>query len=61
MQDKVSRIAMTSDVMIRTNSMEWTKGNPDLKPRHDMEHRLQFSYNNNRLKAFIDAYFKQCF
>lgn len=61
MQDKVSRIAMTSDVMIRTNSMEWTKGNPDLKPSHDMEHRLQFSYNNNRLQAFVDGYFKRCF
>ena len=33
--------------------MEWTKGNPDLKPSHDMEHRLQFSYNNNRLQAFV--------
>ena len=41
--------------------MEWTKGNPDLKPSHDMEHRLQFSYNNNRLQAFVDGYFKQCF
>ena len=41
MQDKVSRIAMTSDVAVRTNSMEWTAGNPDLKPSHDMNHRLQ--------------------
>lgn len=61
MQDKVSRIAMTSDAMIRTNSMEWTVGNPDLKPSHDMEHRLQVSYNNNRLQTFLDGYFKQCF
>ena len=60
MQDKVSRIAMTSDAMVRINSMEWTVGNPDLKPSHDMEHRLQFSYNNNRLQTFFDAYFKQC-
>ena len=60
MQDKVSRIAMTSDAMVRTNSMEWTVGNPDLKPSHDMEHRLQFSYNNNRLQTFVDGYFKQC-
>ena len=60
MWDRVSRIAMTSDAMIRTNSMEWTVGNPDLKPSHDMEHRLQFSYNNNRLQTFFDVYFKQC-
>ncbi len=60
MQDKVSRIAMTSDVSIRTNSMEWTIGNPNLKPSRDMEHRLKFSYNTNRLQAFVDGYFKQC-
>ena len=60
MQDKVSRIAMTSDAMVRINSMEWTVGNPDLKPSHDMEHRLQFSYNNNRLHTFVEGYYKQC-
>ena len=60
MQDKVSRIAMTSDAIVRTNSMEWTVGNPDLKPSHDMEHRLQFSYNNNRLQTFVEGYYKQC-
>ncbi|MCI7119107.1 MAG: outer membrane beta-barrel family protein [Prevotella sp.] len=60
MQDKVSRIAMTSDAMVRTNSMEWTVGNPDLKPSHDMEHRLQFSYTNNRLQTFVEGYYKQC-
>ena len=60
MQDVVSRIAMTSDAMVRTNSMEWTVGNPDLKPSHNMEHRLQFSYNTNRLQTFVDGYYKQC-
>lgn len=60
MQDKTSRIAMTSDAMIRTNSMEWTVGNPDLKPSHDMDHRLQLSYNTNRLQTFIEGYYKQC-
>lgn len=59
-QDRVSRIAMTSDAMVRTNSMEWTVGNPDLKPSRDREHRLQLSYNTNRLQTFIDTYFKQC-
>ncbi len=60
MQDKVSRIAMTSDATIRTNSMEWTVGNPDLKPSHDMEHRLRVSYNTSRLQTFVEGYYKQC-
>ena len=60
MQDKVSRIAMTSDAMVRTNSMEWTVGNPDLKPSHDIEHRLHVSYNNSRLQTFVEGYYKQC-
>ena len=60
MQDKVSRIAMTSDAMIRTNSMEWTVGNPDLKPSHDMDHRLHVSYNTSRLQTFVEGYYKQC-
>ena len=60
MQDRVSRIAMTSDAMVRTNSMEWTVGNPDLKPSHDIEHRLHVSYNNSRLQTFVEGYYKQC-
>ena len=60
MQDKVSRIAMTSDAMVRTNSMEWTAGNPNLKPSHDMEHRLRVSYNTSRLQTFVEGYYKQC-
>ena len=60
MQERTSRIAMTSDATIRTNSMEWTVGNPDLKPSHDMEHRLLVSYNTNRLQSFIEGYYKQC-
>ena len=58
--DKVSRIAMTSDAAIRANSMEWTVGNPDLKPSHDMDHRLRLSYNTNRLQTFVEGYYKQC-
>lgn len=58
--DKVSRIAMTSDAAIRVNSMEWTVGNPDLKPSHDMDHRLRLSYNTNRLQTFVEGYYKQC-
>lgn len=58
--DQVSRIAMTSDATIRTNSMEWTVGNPDLKPSHDMDHDLQLGYNTNRWQSFLDGYYKQC-
>lgn len=60
MQERTSRIAMTSDAALRTNSMEWTVGNPDLKPSRDMEHRLLVSYNTNRLQSFIEGYYKQC-
>lgn len=60
MQERTSRIAMTSDAAIRANSMEWTVGNPDMKPSRDMEHRLQVSYNTNRLQSFIEGYYKQC-
>lgn len=60
MQERTSRIAMTSDAAIRTNNMEWTVGNPDLKPSRDMEHRLLVSYNTNRLQSFIEGYYKQC-
>lgn len=60
MQERTSRIAMTSDAVIRTNSMEWTVGNPDLKPSRDMEHRLLVSYNTSRLQSFIEGYYKQC-
>lgn len=60
MQERTSRIAMTSDAAIRTNSMEWTVGNPDMKPSRDMEHRLQIYYNTNRLQSFVEGYYKQC-
>lgn len=60
MQERTSRIAMTSDAAIKTNSMEWTVGNPDLKPSRDMEHRLLVSYNTSRLQSFIEGYYKQC-
>ena len=60
MWDAASRIAMTSDATIRTNSMEWTVGNPDLKPSHRMDHLLKLSYNTNRLQSSISGYYKQC-
>lgn len=60
MWDRVPRIAMTSDATIRTNSMEWTVGNPDIKPSHDMDHQLRLSYNTDRLQTYMDGYYKLC-
>ena len=58
--DRVSRIAMISDATIRNNSIEWTVGNPDLKPNRELEHTLQLAYNTNRLQTFLSGYYKHC-
>ena len=60
MKERVSRIAMISDATIRNNSMEWTVGNPDLKPNRELEHTLQLAYNNDRWQTFINGYYKHC-
>ncbi|MDE7089266.1 MAG: outer membrane beta-barrel family protein, partial [Prevotella sp.] len=60
MRDRVSVIAMTSDATIQTNSMEYTVGNPDLKPTRDTEHILELSYNTSRWQTFIEGFYKQC-
>lgn len=59
-KDRASRIAMISDATIQTNSMEYTVGNPYLKPARDMEHTLRLSYNNNRWYAFAQGFFRHC-
>lgn len=60
MENRDSRIAMTSDAVIRTNSMEYTVGNPDLKPTRDTEHTMQLSYNNSRWQTFIEVFYRHC-
>ena len=60
MTDKVTRIALISDATIRNNSMEWTVGNPDLKPNRELEHTLRLSYNTSRWQTLIDGYYKHC-
>jgi hypothetical protein len=60
MHEKVSRIAMISDATIRVNSMEWTMGNPDLKPNREYVHQLQLAYNTNRWQLSADVYYKKC-
>ena len=58
--DSASRIAMISDVTIRTNSMESTVGSPDLKPNRDIDHTLKMSYNKGRWQSFVQCYYKSC-
>ena len=60
MKDRASRIAMVSDATIQTNSMEYTVGNPDLKPSHDTEHTLRVSYNYDRWSAFVEGFYRHC-
>lgn len=60
MKERASRIAMISDATIRNNSMEWTVGNPNLKPTRELEHMLRLSYNNDRWQTSIDGYYKHC-
>ena len=60
MKDRASRIAMVSDATIQTNSMEYTVGNPDLKPSRDIEHTLRLSYNNERWSAFAEGFYRHC-
>lgn len=59
-REKVSRMAFISDAAIRNNSMEWTVGNPDLRPNRETEHALRLSYSTDRWQAYIDGYYKRC-
>lgn len=47
----ISQIAMVSDATIRTNSREWTVGNPDLKPSDRVTHDVSLSYTRPHLFA----------
>ena len=60
MGDRASRIAMINDATIMTNSMEYTVGNPSLKPSRDMDQSLRLSYNNQRWSTFIDGFYRYC-
>ena len=61
MGDRASRIAMINDATIMTNSMEYTVGNPSLKPTRDMDQSLRLSYNNQRWSTFIDGFYRYCY
>ena len=60
MKERASRIAMISDATIQTNSMEFTVGNPDLKPSRNAEHALRLSYNDDRWSAFAEGFYRHC-
>ena len=40
--------------------MEWTVGSPDLKPNRETYHTLRLSYNNTRLQAYAQGFYKKC-
>ncbi len=56
----VSRVAMISNTSIRNNSMEWTLGNPDIRPNREQAHTFQISYTHPRFQSFVQAYGKRC-
>ncbi len=47
----ISQIAMISDTRIRKNSMEWTVGNPSLKPSSRYENWVVFSFSKPRINT----------
>lgn len=51
----ISQIAMVSDTRIRKNSMEWTVGNPSLKPNSMHEHVLTLSFNKPRISSDLSV------
>lgn len=51
----ISQIAMISDTRIRTNSREWTVGNPALKPNSVMTHAVRLALGKPRLYTSLYA------
>lgn len=60
MRDEMSQVAMTNDAVIRQNSMEYTVGNPDLKPSRDLDQSLRLSYNDDRWSTFLEGFYRHC-
>lgn len=54
----VSQIAMISDATLRTNSMEWTRGNPDIRPNSVTEHTVKMMYNTHRMMSYLQGYYR---
>lgn len=58
--EHASRIAMIGDAMIRTNSMEWIAGSPDLRPNREMYNILKLSYTDTRFQSYLQGVYKSC-
>lgn len=54
----ISQIAMVSDTRIRKNSMEWTIGNPDLRPTRRMDTSLRLSFDKPRINSITEFFFR---
>ena len=51
----ISKIAMISDTRIRRNSLEWTVGNPDIRPNRVTTHRLTIDYTRPRWQSEMEV------
>lgn len=58
MAEHISQIAMVSDTRIRTNSLEWTVGNPDIKPTKRITQGLSIAYSKPRIYSQIYAEYR---
>ena len=54
----VSQVAMISDTRIRTNSMEWTVGNPSLRPSGRYENALLLMYQKPRISSTLELTYR---
>lgn len=55
----ISQIAMINDTRIRKNSMEWTVGNPYLRPNSVITHDLQLSWSKPGFYSQLNAEWRQ--
>lgn len=55
---RVSQIAMVSDTRIRKNSMEWTVGNPDIRPTRRTDTSLRLSFDKPRINSSTEFFFR---
>lgn len=58
MGQHISQIANTSDILVRTNSMEMEMGNPNLRPNKQLNSSLRLSIDLPRLSSFVEAFYR---
>ena len=54
----ISQIAMISDTRIRVNSLEWTVGNPNIKPNGCIEHSIAISFSKPRFSNQLNTAYR---